>query len=880
MARSGSFRKSKKTTTTSTPATSVSRALQDTVVASDHGQLLTRGIHVEKITTRGKLYPRVLTLSSDGLALFCTHAAISSGNGDNAVPSSLALRLPLPLISRKGIPGLTSNVRERYVRYMDVADMDAVCAGAVVSRKSEQCKAIVNTKQQQRSSSNSQSSKKQQLLVTILHHGDQTLDVVVKTLAEQTALVSCLRQAMATFRAITQSCGPEALLLRYIWYDVDANRDGTISESEFLKILSRINLCIASPKRVFREYCRKQPGTKKTLQLGQVMGLLQATKRSEGNAALMLWKSLFGANTVTVDARALHTQFLQQAQGESQATLEDAQALLRRIQGMDIASSKDTTTTTVDDTNSGITFEQLEAYLYHDANAAYSPAARQLPTQPLDESLSKYFINTSHNTYLTGDQLQSASSVEMYDRALRRGCKCLELDCWDGDTKKRALPPEPVVFHGHTLTSKILFRDILVVVNQYLQEFPDTYPIILSLENHCSFPFQESMAKLLTETFGDKLYIPPKELEEPEALLPSPESLRGQVLIKGKRPPEPDDADEDGADDDFDPYTAGGDDNTNTISKSRSNGSSKAASVGSKPPVVVKALARLTLFHGTKYKAFDQSLNAPATHMHSINEMKIFKILSKKTNASMWRLYNVDHMTRTYPAGTRVDSSNYVPLVAWSMGCQMVALNFQTNDVPLILNDGFFRQQGGCGYVAKPTSVLEGGSGSHRPVLQLNVRMLSGTCLPKPRGAKSGEYIDPYVQVSVHDVKGNQAVQSSFSTGVVTDNGFCPVWTNQGDHNKSSTFEFVVYNPDLAIVRFGLRESDITLDEDVAYAAIPLTHLRTGYRSVQLYDRNNTRTGPFRSAALLMEVHMSKTITASFSTDSKYQDVSTSSRHA
>ena len=35
-------------------------------------------------------------------------------------------------------------------------------------------------------------------------------------------------------------------------------------------------------------------------------------------------------------------------------------------------------------------------------------------------------------------------------------------------------------------------------------------------------------------------------------------------------------------------------------------------------------------------------------------------------------------MSRIYPKGTRMDSSNYMPQMFWNAGCQMVALNFQT----------------------------------------------------------------------------------------------------------------------------------------------------------------------------------------------------------
>lgn len=147
--------------------------------------------------------------------------------------------------------------------------------------------------------------------------------------------------------------------------------------------------------------------------------------------------------------------------------------------------------------------------------------------------LSYYYISSSHNTYLEGDQLGSNSSIKKYIDALTNGCRCVELDVWDGKSKDKWGDAEPIITHGHTLTGYVLFKDVIQAINDYGFE-NNPFPIILSLEQHCGIPQQQIQAKIMKKILGDRLLMPLKNIAIGQSL-PSPHELQGKVILKGKR---------------------------------------------------------------------------------------------------------------------------------------------------------------------------------------------------------------------------------------------------------------------------------------------------------------------------------------------------------
>nr|XP_035938962.1 1-phosphatidylinositol 4,5-bisphosphate phosphodiesterase delta-4 isoform X4 [Halichoerus grypus] len=578
---------------------------------------------------------------------------------------------------------------------------------------------------------------------TIVFHGRRSnLDLVANSVEEAKIWMQGL-QVLVDF---VTSMDQQERLDQWLsdWFQRgDRNQDGRMSFQEVQRLLRLMNVEM-DQEYAFQLFQAADTSESGTLEGKEFVEFYKAlTERTEVH-------ELF--ENFSADGQKLtlleFVDFLQEEQKEGERASDLALELIDRYEPSDSGKLRHV-----------LSMDGFLSYLCSKDGDIFNPTC--LPIyQDMTQPLNHYYINSSHNTYLVGDQLCGQSSVEGYIRALKRGCRCVEVDIWDGPSG------EPIVYHGHTLTSRIPFKDVVATVAQYAFQTSD-YPVILSLETHCSWEQQQVMACHLTEILGEQLLSTTLDGLLPTQL-PSPERSK-PILCP-----------------------------------------SLSALV-----VYLKSVSFHSFTHSREHYRFYET--------SSFSETKARSLIKEAGNEFVQ--HNAWQLSRVYPSGLRTDSSNYNPQELWNAGCQMVAMNVQTAGLEMDIYDGLFRQNGACGYVLKPDFLRDVQSSFHpeRPISPfkaqtLLIQVISGQQLPKEDMSKERSIVDPLVRVEIFGIRPDTTRQE---TSYVENNGFNPYW--------GQTLSFQVLVPELALLRFVVKDYNWKSRHDfIGQYTVPWTCMQQG----------------------------------------------------
>lgn len=582
---------------------------------------------------------------------------------------------------------------------------------------------------------------------------------------------------------------------------------------------------------------------------------------------------------------------------ESEMTREEFIHFLRTVQGLDEPEESlekifiKAREPTSDDKKNNISATNFTAYILSRHNTLLCPT-------PIDMSrpLNEYFISSSHNTYLTGRQIGDESSIEPYIRALQKGCRCIEIDIWsnsDGD---------PEVRHGRAFTSSVSLESVLKAIDKYAF-IVSPWPLIISLEIRCGHRAQEIVSKLLVSIFGEVLVTTRKA--PGMAALPSPEELRHRILLKIKATDslstslrhlehanftpsepvpnyEPSTLDESStieagdstvstsaAESDVDSLSRKSQNSSRSSrSSSYSNGTSPSYRSFSRPSTIIDELSTLAPYiQGLKFRNFSLSESKQFNHIFSFSE-RTLKHFSRDTLIQAQK-HNTRYLMRLYPSQARLMSSNFLPHQYWQRGVQMVAMNWQTHDNGMRINEAFFaidnHSADTTGYLLKPEYMLSWQKAQEMSVKQWartkwRIEVISGAQLPK--GQNTGGKLSPLVELEIFRPLPSTSLaavsatcpfrnriderdrECRFRTKVVENNGFNPRF-----EGRISFTTHEDEDPNFTFVQFVVR--DAMTSDVLGQCFVVLNRLQRGYRHVGLFDLHGER---FIFSSLLIKV--------------------------
>jgi phosphatidylinositol phospholipase C delta len=486
----------------------------------------------------------------------------------------------------------------------------------------------------------------------------------------------------------------------------------------------------------------------------------------------------------------------------------------------------------------------------------FPAAASSVDEAGMDEEMSKYFINSSHNTYLIGDQLFSSATSEAIANALNCGCRVIELDVYDGKNG-------PIVTHGGTAVRPMLFKDAIQCINDNGHNASE-YPVIVTLENHASKETRAVMANIMRSIFKEKLWAPASDADRTS--WPSPAALKGRIIIRDKIKHKQDSKQPSR-------WSLSKSTRKKDVAVKRSvkkeklvtyNSIAVGLNVGSviEPSNVGDSsedeegseedgadVKDLVSVRNLKFEGFEEAKKMDSRFSCSWSENKVRKHLEKESEKTLIE-FTSKHLLRTYPGGQRIMSNNYDPSSAWSVGASLVALNFQAEDRYVWVNAAKFAVNGGSGYVRKPDYLLDPSVPRPTAVKTLRVHIYAGVGWDNFKDADMYSSPDSLIKISVFGCTSDRLATGAGSGKSKRTSIYSKART--GPHAQplwNESFDIEIREPELSVLQFTAMDRDGSRDEFLAHYDVAVSSIRQGVRVLPMLSRDNAYIADQHSCA-------------------------------
>jgi len=509
--------------------------LNESLISNGLHDYSSRGVLVKKTSQKGKESTHKLFFSVDNKSIMLTNSFDVKCNFLRGKPSN-------PI---------------KAVETIDIGEIDRIFRGQILFKSL-----------QESSSRGTDAYDNNNAFSIVYDNGLRSLDLIVYEIDEYEKCLKVISDLLDLYQNSRKHVHPDILVAEHIWRRLRKKMDDEVSTSDLMRMMDELNVDLSKKEvsALHKNFCTQVLGCKmKKLTLIELADFLPSLRKKVGSddnylvervtkkiREMSLSKVEKDDSKIEVEGNgrvaaegnnvsvgnsgevsfAAFRYFLRHKQKEKKIDIQQAQVICMKYNELagEENPSKDY-----------ITKAGLEIYLMSEENDAFNPISGKVGICDMSQPLSDYWINTSNKTYRICGNEESESLLRRSGfrgqsilLKLYRGCRCIDIDIYDGGKKFRK---EPVVCESEETVPKspdqvTLFVDVLTAIKTFMLAYPDTYPIILGIENHCSISYQQKVASYIQSYLENYLYTPTNL----KGVLPSPEALRGKVVVRSKRP--------------------------------------------------------------------------------------------------------------------------------------------------------------------------------------------------------------------------------------------------------------------------------------------------------------------------------------------------------